>query len=104
MDDVLEFYVLAIVVGLVQGGVQSISRSFYARIIPRTRSAEFFGFYNMLGTFAVVIGPLLIALVSSFSGDPRATVWPIIILFVIGGVLLLLVDEKEGQRVAQAME
>lgn len=94
MDDVLEFYALAIIVGLVQGGIQALSRSFYARIIPQANSAEFFGFYNMLGKSAAVLGPLLIALVSSFSGDPRLAILSIIILFAIGGVILLKVDEK----------
>ena len=104
MDQVSEFYTLAIVVGLVQGGIQSLSRSFYARIIPRSKSAEFFGFFNMMGKFAAVLGPLLMAAVSSVSGDPRLSILVIIVLFAIGGVLLFMVDEKEGQRIAIEME
>ena len=104
MDDVIEFYALAIIVGLVQGGIQALSRSFYARIIPVTRSAEFFGFYNMVGKSAAVLGPLLVALVSSFSGDPRLSILSIILLFAIGGVLLLRVDEKQGLRIAQELD
>lgn len=104
MDEVAEFYTLAIVVGLVQGGIQSLSRSFYARIIPKSKSAEFFGFFNMMGKFAAVLGPLLMALVSSVSGDPRLSILVIIVLFAIGGTLLFFVDEKEGQRIAREME
>ena len=55
----MEFFSLAVMIGLVQGGIQALSRSFYAKIIPPQKSAEFFGFYNMLGKFAVVIGPVL---------------------------------------------
>jgi MFS transporter, UMF1 family len=60
MSDRLEFYVMAIVIGLVQGGVQALSRSYYARLIPADKPAEFFGFYNMLGKFASVVGPVLV--------------------------------------------
>jgi len=60
MQRELEFYILAIIVGLVQGGVQSLSRSFYAKIVPKNKAAEFFGFYNMLGKFAAVMGPIFI--------------------------------------------
>jgi len=104
MDQVSEFYTLAIVVGLVQGGIQSLSRSLYARIIPKSKSAEFFGFFNMMGKFAAVLGPLLMAVVASLSGDPRLSILVIIVLFAIGGVLLYFVDEKEGQRIAREME
>ena len=61
IDDKREFFILACIIGLVQGGVQALSRSLYSRIIPADKSAEFFGFYNMLSRFATVAGPLLIA-------------------------------------------
>lgn len=104
MDEVAEFYILAIVVGLVQGGIQSLSRSFYARIIPKSKAAEFFGFFNMMGKFAAVLGPLLMAAVSSASADPRLSILVIIVLFAIGAVLLYLVDEDEGRRIAGEIE
>ena len=104
MDEVAEFYTLAIVIGLVQGGIQSLSRSFYARIIPKSKSAEFFGFFNMMGKFAAVLGPLLMALVASVSGDPRLSILVIIVLFAIGGTLLFFVDEEEGRRIAGGVE
>jgi len=104
IDIVAEFYALAIVIGLVQGGVQSLSRSLYVRIIPAHKSAEFFGFYNIMGKFATVLGPLLVAMVSGLTGDPRLAILSIIGLFIIGGILLLSVDETEGQRVAREMD
>ena len=103
MDRVIEFYVLAIVIGLVQGGIQSLSRSFYARIIPKSKAAEFFGFFNMMGKFAAVLGPLLMAAVSSASADPRLSILAVVVLFAIGGVLLFFVDEEEGKRMAAEM-
>lgn len=104
MDKVRDFYILAITVGLVQGGIQSLSRSMYARIIPKNKSAEFFGFYNMLGKLAAVLGPLLMAIVSHMTGSARLSILSVIILFVIGGFLLLFVNEAEGQRMVKELE
>ena len=104
MDSVVEFYVIACVVGLVQGGIQALSRSFYTRIIPRDKAAEFFGFYNMLGKFAAVIGPLLMGWVSLATGNPRYSILSIIVLFIAGGVVLFYVDESQGRQAALDME
>lgn len=104
MNSVEEFYVLAISIGLVQGGVQSLSRSFYARIIPHTKSAEFFGFYNMLGKFAAVFGPILMGAVGVITGDPRVSILSIAVLFIAGAVLLYFVDEQKGIQMAKELE
>lgn len=88
------FYLLAAAVGLVQGGVQATSRAFYSRLIPPDRSAEFFGFYNMLGKFAAVLGPVMVAWTSAVTGDPRAAILTVLILFVAGGLLLLRVPAR----------
>ncbi len=101
MSTAWEFYVLAAVVGVVQGGVQSLSRSVFARMVPPAKSGEFFGFYNMLGKFAAVLGPLLIGVVALWSGSSRAGVASIVSMFALGGLLLLLVDEDEAARVAR---
>ncbi|RLA94997.1 MAG: MFS transporter [Deltaproteobacteria bacterium] len=90
-----EFYVLAIVIGLVQGGVQSLSRSFYARIIPEDKSAQFFGFYNLIGKFAAVIGPSLVGWISFLSGSPRYSILSISVLFISGAIILYFVNEEE---------
>lgn len=104
INSVEEFYALAISIGLVQGGVQALSRSFYARIIPHTKSAEFFGFYNMLGKFAAVLGPILMGAVGVITGDPRVSILSIAVLFVAGGVLLYFVDEQKGIQMAKELE
>ena len=89
-----EFYALAFVIGLVQGGIQSLSRSLFARLIPPDRAGEFFGFYNMLGKFAAVIGPVLMGWVGVLSGSPRIAILSVGVLFVLGALLLRLVDER----------
>jgi len=94
-----EFYLLAIAIGLVQGGIQALSRSYYAKMIPVDKSAEYFGFYNMLGKFAAVLGPFLMGsvglLVSKISGNSnlgtRASIVSVALLFVTGGVLFCFV-------------
>ena len=95
---VSEFYTLAIIIGLVQGGVQALSRSFYARIIPENRAAEFFGFYNMLGKFAAVLGPIMMGVVSLLTQSPRLSILSISILFIAGGILLYYVDEEKAKK------
>lgn len=103
INNVWEFYALAISIGLVQGGVQSLSRSLFARIIPVDRAGEFFGFYNMLGKFAAVLGPVMMGVTSLATGDPRIAILLPIVLFLIGGAILSLVNEREGRRLAQTM-
>ncbi|WP_330219977.1 MFS transporter [Acidihalobacter prosperus] len=88
MHSTWEFYAIAAVIGLVQGGVQGLSRALYARLIPSEKSGEFFGFYNMLGKFAAVIGPLLMGVTALVSDDPRLSILSILILFLSGAILL----------------
>jgi UMF1 family MFS transporter len=104
MNSSWEFYTLAILIGLVQGGVQSLSRSLYARIIPAHRSAEFFGFYNMLGKFAAVLGPIIVGWVALISGSHRFAMLSIIVLFVVGALLLSRVDINKGMQVARSLD
>ncbi|MBU0499112.1 MAG: MFS transporter [Gammaproteobacteria bacterium] len=92
-----EFYLLAVSVGMVQGGIQALSRSLFARLIPPGCEGEFFGFYNMLGKFAVVLGPVLMGLVAHLSGDTRLSILSVTLLFLIGGALLLRVDVARGE-------
>ena len=103
MQSVAEFYALAVIIGLVQGGVQSLSRSLYAHIIPASRSAEFFGFYNMLGKFAAILGPLLMGLAAIATGSSRAAILAVVVLFAAGAVVLSFVDEDEGARLAREL-
>lgn len=101
MTQVWEFYLLAGSIGLVQGGVQSLSRSLYARLVPAGRSAEFFGFYNMLGKFAAILGPVLMGWVGVLTGSPRLSILSVLMLFLLGAVLLLRVDLQRGMRDAE---
>jgi UMF1 family MFS transporter len=112
-----EFYILAGVIGLVQGGIQALSRSFYSRLIPTDRAAEFYGFYNMLGKFAVIIGPALMGTVGLIvkrammppAPTPdqiqtvgelasRMSIASILILFIAGAVIFYFVDEEKGKE------
>jgi UMF1 family MFS transporter len=99
MNSVAEFYYLAFFIGLAQGGIQALSRSLYARMIPEGRSAEFFGFYNMLGKFAAIIGPVMIGWVGVISGSPRIGILSLLILFVVGGVVLTKVKVPDSGKV-----
>ncbi len=93
MDTITEFYGLAVIIALVQGGIQALSRSLYSRLIPKERSGEFFGFYNMLGKFAAVIGPLLVGWVGVLTGDPSLGILSVAVLFILGGWLLRGVED-----------
>lgn len=104
MDSVTEFYVLAVVIGLVQGGIQSLSRSLYARLIPADKSAEFFGFYNMLGKFAAVLGPVMVGWASVATGSPRLSLLSLLLLFGLGAFFLHRLDVTEGMRRARELE
>ena len=94
MSSVVEFYVLAAVVGLVQGGVQAISRSLYARFVPAEQSGEFFGFFNMLGRFAAIIGPALVAVTGLATGSSRLGILSVAVVLIVGMVLLGFVREQ----------
>lgn len=95
MSEVYEFYILAIMIACVQGGIQALSRSYYSKMIPQEHSAEFFGFYNFLGKFAAILGPLLVAVVALFSQNSRVAIASVAIFFIIGAILLYFVDEKK---------
>jgi UMF1 family MFS transporter len=99
-----DFLLLAVGVGLVQGGAQALSRSLFASMIPRHRSGEFFGFFGVFEKFAGIFGPAIFAIVVSYTGTSREAILSIIAFFVIGGILLSRVDVEEGQRVARAEE
>ena len=104
-----DFYMLAITVGLVQGGVQALSRSLIARMIPAEMSAEYFGFFNMVGKFSVVFGPVLVggsALLArrlGFEGAlaSRLSITSIAVLFIAGAIALWFVDEEKGKKEAR---
>ncbi len=111
-----EFYILAGIIGLVQGGIQALSRSYYSRLIPKAQAAEYYGFYNMLGKFAAIFGPALMGgvgllarrimmppsptpeqLISIARLASRWGIASLLILFLIGGILLFFVDTEKGR-------
>jgi UMF1 family MFS transporter len=93
LTDVRQFYAMAITVGIVQGGVQGMSRSLYASLIPAGKSGEFFGFYNMMTKFAHVLGPLLVFMVTIVSDEPRYILIALLPLFIAGALILTRVRE-----------
>lgn len=95
MDQIYEFYLLALLIALVQGGIQALSRSYYARMIPEGYAAEFFGFYNFLGKFAAILGPALVGIVAVMTENSRAGIASVAVFFILGGLLLVKVDEKK---------
>jgi MFS transporter, UMF1 family len=96
LKDVSQFYAMAITIGLVQGGVQGMSRSLYASLIPAEQAGEFFGFYNMLTKFAHVLGPVLIGIVGIFFANPRFILLAILPMFVLGAIALTRVRTVPG--------
>jgi len=87
------FWVLAMLVASAQGGIQALSRSYFGMLIPARQSAEFFGFYNIFGKFAAIIGPFLMGVVGRAAGDSRYGILSVLVLFVIGGLILRKVEE-----------
>ncbi len=100
MKTATHFYILAGLVGTVQGGTQALSRSLFASMIPQHKSGEFFGFFSVFEKFAGIFGPLIFAGTIAATGSSRNAILSVIGFFVVGGALLYLVDVKEGQRAA----
>jgi len=96
------FWVLAGMVGLVQGGSQSLSRSLFGAMTPKARSAEFYGFFDISSKFAGIAGPLLFGLTASLTGSGRWSIVSLIVFFVAGALLLSRVNEQEGMAIARA--
>jgi len=97
-----EFYYIAIMIGLVQGGVQSLSRALYTRLIPADRVAEFFGFYNIMGKSAVFLGPLLMGVVTYMTGSHRLGILVLLVFFIAGALVLLRVPLEESEEAGNA--
>ena len=98
------FWVLAFMVGLVQGGTQALSRSMFGSMIPKARSGEFFGFYSMSDKFAGIVGPLVFGAVGALTGSSRFGIVSLVFFFVIGGLLLTRVDTAKGIAQAKSAE
>jgi len=97
-----EFFVLGGIVGLVLGGSQALSRSFYGSMIPESASAEFFGFYTVFSKFSAIWGPLVFATIRQVTGTARLSIISLIAFFIVGLVLLHFVDERKARQAKEA--
>ncbi|MGZ9585308.1 MFS transporter [Paenibacillus marinisediminis] len=104
MQTALHFYILAFMVGMVQGGSQAVARSLYSQLVPIERAAEFFGFLSLSSKVSSSIGPAVFGMVSLLTGSTRLAILSILIFFVVGVVMLRIVDIEKGRREAIANE
>ena len=104
MRTATHFFILALLVGLVQGGTQALSRSLFAAMTPPHKSGEFFGFFSVFEKFAGIFGPLLFYVAIQLTGSSRVAILSVIAFFAVGAVLLSLVDVAAGERAAQEAE
>lgn len=102
MTETWQFYALAVVVGMVQGGSQSIARSIYSRLVPADRPAEFFGFLSVSSKFSAIVGPFVFSVVGMLTGTSRLGILALVVFFAIGIVLLAKVDLTKGEAEAAA--
>ena len=104
MTTTAHFFALAILVGLVQGGTQALSRSMFASMIPRQKSSEFFAFFGVFERYAGVLGPAFFAFVVSQTGSGRQAILAVLIFFIVGALLLTRVDVEAGRQEARTAE
>lgn len=93
LDSTLHFWILAMLVATSQGGIQALSRSYYAKLVPKKNANEFFGFYNIFGKFASIMGPLLVGITSQITANSKMGVFSLIVLFIIGIIVLAFVPK-----------
>jgi Permeases of the major facilitator superfamily len=98
------FWLLGVGVAFVQGGSQALSRSLFSQMVPKSQSAEFFGFFSVSSKFAGIFGPLLFGLVGQIMGSSRLSIVSVVLFFILGGLMLTTVDVEKGMRVAQEEE
>ena len=104
MSTPAHFYALAILVGVVQGGTQALSRSLFASMIPRYKSSEFFAFFSVFERYAGVLGPAIFAFVVDHSGSGRSAILAVAVFFIVGAAILTFVDVGRGRQVARTAE
>jgi UMF1 family MFS transporter len=104
MSNATHFFALAILVGMVQGGTQALSRSLFASMIPKHKSSEFFAFFGVFERYAGILGPLIFATMVQATGESRNAILAVLGFFVVGGTLLAFVDVEAGRRAAREAE
>ena len=95
LETALQMYILAAVIGLVQGGIQALSRSMFSHLIPQEKNAEFFGFYNVVGKAAAVFGPVMMGTITHLTGNPRLGILSVALLFFAGMFFFRLVEDPD---------
>ena len=96
LETTLDFWILAMLVASSQGGIQALSRSYFAKLVPKDSANEFFGFYSIFYKFAAILGPFLVGLTAQLTGNTNSGVFSLIVLFIIGGSILLRVPEASN--------
>ncbi len=104
IDGAMQYFLLGVVVGIVLGGTQALSRSFYGRIVPEQASAEFYGFYSVFNKFSAIWGPFVFGFIRHITGDARQAIISLIVFFIVGLVLLRFVDEEKAKIDKQRFE
>lgn len=104
MNSIVHVFILGIMIAFAQGGIQALSRSYFARMIPKEKSNEFFGFYNIFGKFAAIMGPAIMAAISDLTKQPRLTILGILPLFLIGFGLTWLLPKGDPERIQMSEE
>jgi MFS transporter, UMF1 family len=102
LNSTFEYWFLAWMVAIVQGGSQALSRSLYAAMSPKAKSGEFFGLFGVMEKFAGILGPALFAIAAVWLGSSRPAILSLIVFFIVGGLLLMLVNVNRGIQLAQA--
>lgn len=96
MKSITDVFILGGMVAFAQGGIQALSRSYFAKIIPKEKSNEYFGFYNIFGKFAAIMGPALMSLITQLTGKPKLSILAVLPLFVIGMALSFMLPKFES--------
>ena len=104
METLNQFYVMAFLIAMVQGGTQGLSRSLFGTLIPKHKASEFFGFFSVFAKVAGIFGPLFFGLVIELTGSIQQAMLSVVVFFVLGGFVLSRVDVEEGRRQAQEAE
>ena len=94
LETEMDFFILAVLVGTAQGGIQSLSRSMFGKLVPDKKSNEYFGLYNVFGKFSSIIGTSLVGIIGQATNNTLNGVFALIVLFIVGGLLLLPVKEQ----------
>lgn len=97
ISSITHIFILGAMIGSAQGGIQALSRSYYAKIIPKENSNEFFGFYNIFGKFAAILGPFIMAVITDLTGNPRYSILGILPLFIAGLLIFLSLPKETSE-------